>query len=45
MLEIIRKPGSATNQGDILALYKTGLWTFYIIKKHKDKILSKNLDR
>ena len=45
MIEIIRKPGNATSQSVIRATYKTGLQNFYIIKKHKEKIMCRNLDQ
>ena len=34
-LEIIRKPGKATSQSVIMAVYKTGLLTVCGIKKHE----------
>jgi len=42
-LEIICKPGSATNQSTIMAAYKIGLLTTYGIKKHRGRITCKNL--
>ena len=45
ILELVRKPGSATSQSVIMAVYNTGLLTIYGIKKHKEKITCKNLDQ
>jgi hypothetical protein len=42
-LEIIRKPGSATNQVIIMAANKIGLLTTYGIKKQGERITCKNL--
>jgi len=42
-LEIIWKPGSATNQSIIMAGYKIGLLTTYGAKKHRGRITSRNL--
>jgi hypothetical protein len=42
-LQIIRKPGNATNQSIIMAAYKIGLLTTYGIKKHRERITCKNL--
>ena len=42
-LEIIKKPGSATSQSIIMAAYDTGFLINYGIKKHKKKIICKNL--
>jgi hypothetical protein len=43
-LEIIRKPGSATNNSIIIRAYKIGLLTTYGIKKHRERITcNKNL--
>ena len=42
-LEIIRKPGSATNQSIIMAAYKIGLLTTYDRKKRRERNISKNL--
>jgi hypothetical protein len=42
-LEIIRKPGSATNNSIIMAAYKIELLTTYDIKKQRERITCKNL--
>jgi hypothetical protein len=42
-LEIITKPGNATNQSIITIAYKIGLLSTYGIKKQKDRITCKNL--
>jgi hypothetical protein len=44
-LEIIRKPGSATSDSAITAVYTNGLVTIYGIKKQNVKINCKNLGR
>ena len=43
ILEIIWKPGSATNQGIIMAAYNIALLTTYGIKNHRGTIIYKNL--
>jgi hypothetical protein len=40
ILELVRKPGSATSQSVIMAVYNTGLLTIYGIKKHAPPIRS-----
>jgi len=42
-LQIIRKPGSATNQSIIIAAHKIGLSNTYGIKKHRERISCYNL--
>jgi hypothetical protein len=41
-IQIIRKPGSATNQIIIMAAYKIGLLTTYGIKKNRNRITCTN---
>jgi hypothetical protein len=43
IIELIRKPGSATSQSIIMAAYDTGFLTNYCIKKHMKKITCKKL--
>jgi hypothetical protein len=42
-LEIIWKPGCATNQSIIMVAYNIALLTTYGIKKHRQRITCKNL--
>jgi hypothetical protein len=42
-LEIITKPGSATDQSIVLGAYKIGLLTIYGKKRHRERITCKNL--
>jgi hypothetical protein len=42
-LEIIWKPGSATNHSTIMAAYNIALLTTYGIKKHRGRITYRNL--
>jgi len=42
-LDIIRKPGSATNQNFIMAAYDNGFWTNCGIRKQRERITYKNL--
>jgi hypothetical protein len=44
-LEIIMKPGNAIRQSVIMTAYEIGLLAIYGVKKHKEKITSKKLDR
>ena len=43
ILEIIRKPQSATSYSVIIVVYTIRLLTTYGLKKHKEKITCKNL--
>jgi len=42
-LQIIRKPGSATNQSIIMAAHKIGFLNTYGIRKHRERISCYNL--